>query len=71
MKQKIVHLHSRVNENGALVDFDLDEEIEKLKRNNYVVKQITSSSSCQYYPNKSTETFVYVFLLVENDLETL
>lgn len=71
MKQKIVHLHSIVNENGALVDFDLDEEIEKLKRNNYVVKQITSSSSCQYYPNKSTETFVHVFLLVENSLETL
>lgn len=71
MKQKIVHLHSKVNENGTLVDFNLDKEIEKLKRNNYIVKQITSSSSCQYYPNKSTETFVHVFLLVENDLETL
>lgn len=71
MKQKIVHLHSKVNENGTLVDFNLDEEIEKLKRNNYVVKQITSSSSCQYYPNKSTETFVHVFLLEENNLETL
>lgn len=71
MKQKIIHLHSKVNENGTLVDFNLDEEIEKLKRNNYVVKQITSSSSCQYYPNKSTETFVHVFLLVENSLETL
>ncbi len=71
MKQKIVHLHSKINENGALVDFDLDEEIKKLERDNYVVKQITSSSSCQYYPNKSTETFVHVFLLVENNLEAL
>lgn len=71
MKQKIVHLHSKVNENGTLVDFDLDEEIKKLGRDNYVVKQITSSSSCQYYPNKPTETFVHVFLLVENNLETL
>lgn len=41
MKQKIVQLHSKVNENGALVDFDLDEEIKKLRRDNYVVKQIT------------------------------
>ena len=71
MKQKIVHLHSKVNEKGALVDFKLDEEIKKLERDNYVVKQITSSSSCQYYPNKSTETFVHVFLLVENNLEAL
>lgn len=71
MKQKIVHLHSKVNENGVLVDFNLDEEIKKLKSDNYVVKQITSSSSCQYYPNKLSETFVHVFLLVEEALETL
>ena len=71
MKQKIVHLHSKVNENGVLVDFNLNEEIKKLKSDNYVVKQITSSSSCQYYPNKLSETFVHVFLLVEEALETL
>lgn len=45
MKQKIVHLHSKVNEKGVLVELDLDEEIKKLKRDNYVVKQIASSSS--------------------------
>lgn len=42
MKQKIVHLHSKVNEKGVLVELDLDEEIKKLKRDNYVVKQIAS-----------------------------
>lgn len=26
MKQKIVHLHSKVNEKGVLVELDLDEE---------------------------------------------
>lgn len=70
MKQKIVHLHSTVNENGVL-ELNLDEEIKKLERGNWVVKQITSSSSCKYFPNKATETFVHIFLLVENPLETL
>lgn len=65
MKQKIVHLHSKVNENGTLVDFNLDEEIEKLESDNYVVKQIASSSSSNIVDIRGTTTFVHVFLLAE------
>lgn len=65
MKQKIVHLHSKVNEKGILLDFDLDEEIEKLKRDNYVVKQLASSSSSNIVDIRGTTTFVHVFLLAE------
>jgi hypothetical protein len=65
MKQKIVHLHSKVNEKGVLVELDLDEEIKKLKRDNYVVKQIASSSSSNIVDIRGTTTFVHVFLLAE------
>ena len=65
MKQKIVHLHSKVNEKGVLVELDLDEEIKKLKRDNYIVKQIASSSSSNIVDIRGTTTFVHVFLLAE------
>lgn len=65
MQQKIVHLHSKVNQNGVLTDFNLDDEIKKLKKEGWVVKQITSSSSSNIIDSRGTTTFVHVFLLAE------
>lgn len=65
MQQKIVHLHSRVNINGVLTDINLDDEIKKLTKDEWVVKQIASSSSCDIVDCRGTTTYVHLFLLAE------
>ena len=68
MEQKIYELHYEVTGKWNQEEQNLDALVERIRQDGYVVKQISSCSSCKVYTNQGSSTYVHIFLLAEKEI---
>lgn len=66
MEQKVFDFHYPVDCYGRMTS-KLNEEFEPYRKEGWVIKQITSCSSCNFQNNQDSVTKVHVFLLAEKE----